>query len=116
MTDEPVGRMRALLRKARDFITATDTEAIARRAGAIALVIRVTSAGLEEDLLMEIKDVLRAHPGSCPVFFEVETTRGVKVLVKTTNEHFISPSDRFLADIEEVLGTGHVRLVGKPTK
>ena len=45
-TDEPVGRMRAAVRKARAFITATDTAAIARRSGAIALVIRLTSAGL----------------------------------------------------------------------
>ena len=78
--------------------------------------LTVSSAGLDEDLLMRIQDVLRAHPGPCPVFFSVETSRGVRVLVKTTNEHFISPSERFLADIEEVLGTGHVKLVGKPTK
>jgi DNA polymerase-3 subunit alpha len=78
--------------------------------------LRVTSAGLEEDLLMEIKDVLRAHPGPCPVFFEVETPEGHKVLVKTPNEHFVSPSEAFLADIEEVLGTGHVGLERKPTK
>jgi hypothetical protein len=35
-----------LLRKTRDFITAKDTGAIARRAGAIAFMIRVASAGL----------------------------------------------------------------------
>ncbi len=45
-TDEPAGRLRAALRQARAFTTATDTAAVARRAGAIALVIRLTSAGL----------------------------------------------------------------------
>jgi O-antigen/teichoic acid export membrane protein len=45
-TDEPVGRFSAALRKARAFITATDTAAVARRAGATALVIRLASAGL----------------------------------------------------------------------
>jgi DNA polymerase-3 subunit alpha len=74
------------------------------------------SAGLEEDLLLELQGVLRAHPGPCPVFFEVETPDGSKVLVKAGNEHFVSPSERFLADIEEVLGTGHVRLTGKPAR
>lgn len=34
------------LQKARDFITANDTAAVARRSGAIALVIRLASAGL----------------------------------------------------------------------
>jgi DNA polymerase-3 subunit alpha len=76
----------------------------------------VASAGLDEDLLMRLQDVLRAHPGPCPVFFEVETPSGHRVLVKSGNEHFVSPSARFLADIEEVLGTGHVRLTGKPQR
>jgi DNA polymerase-3 subunit alpha len=78
--------------------------------------LAVSSAGLEEGLLRAIQDVIRAHPGSCPVFFEVETPQGHRVLVKTTNTHFVSPSGRFLADIEEVLGTGHVRLTGKPSR
>ncbi|HLF92635.1 MAG TPA: DNA polymerase III subunit alpha, partial [Planctomycetota bacterium] len=78
--------------------------------------ITVSSTGLEEDLLLQLQDVIRAHPGPCPVFFEVETPQGRKVLVKTQNEHFVSPSGQFLADIEEVLGTGHVRVTGKPQR
>ncbi len=78
--------------------------------------LAVSSAGLEEDLLLQLQDVIRAHPGPCPVFFEVETPQGHKVLVKTQNEHFVSPSGQFLADIEEVLGTGHVRVMGKPQR
>jgi DNA polymerase III alpha subunit len=78
--------------------------------------VSVSSAGLEEDLLMELQDVLKSHPGSTPVFFEVEVPGGRRVLVKTANEHFVSPSERFFTDVEEVLGTGHVRLAGKPMK
>jgi DNA polymerase-3 subunit alpha len=83
-------------------------------AGSVRLT--VSSAGLAEDLLREVQDVIRSHPGPCPVFFEVEVPGGRKVLVKTANEHFVSPSERFFADIEGVLGTGHVRLAGKPTR
>jgi DNA polymerase-3 subunit alpha len=83
-------------------------------AGSVRLA--VSSTGLEEDLLQEVQDVIRSHPGPCPVFFEVEVPGGRKVLVKTANEHFVSPSERFFADIEGVLGTGHVRLAGKPTR
>src|SRR6185436_15224451 len=83
-------------------------------AGSVRLT--VNSTGLEEDLLQEVQDVIRSHPGSCPVFFEVEVPGGRRVLVKTANEHFVSPSERFFADIEGVLGTGHVRLAGKPTR
>jgi len=78
--------------------------------------LQVTSAGLEEDLLMGIKDVLRAHPGPCPVFLEVETPEAHRVVVKLPNENFVSPSEAFLADIEDVLGAGHVKLTGKPTQ
>jgi len=83
-------------------------------AGSVRLT--VSSAGLAEDLLRDVQDVIRSHPGPCPVFFEVEVPGGRKVLVKTANEHFVSPSERFFADIEGVLGTGHVRLAGKPTR
>jgi hypothetical protein len=50
------------------------------------------------------------------VFFEVEVPGGRRVLVKTASEHSVSPSERFFSDVEEVLGTGHVRLAGKPMK
>ncbi|HLY74198.1 MAG TPA: OB-fold nucleic acid binding domain-containing protein, partial [Planctomycetota bacterium] len=83
-------------------------------AGSVRLA--VSSAGLEEDLIRQVQDVMKSHPGPCPVFFEVEVPGGRKVLVKTANEHFVSPSERFFADIEGVLGTGHVRLAGKPTR
>lgn len=83
-------------------------------AGSVRLT--VASAGLDEDLLMRLQDVLRAHPGPCPVFFEVDTPSGHRVLVKAGHEHFVSPSARFFADIEEVLGTGHARLTGKPQR
>jgi DNA polymerase-3 subunit alpha len=78
--------------------------------------LSVSSAGLEEDLIHQVQVVMKDHPGPCPVFFEVEVPGGRKVLVKTANEHFVSPSERFFADIEGVLGTGHVRLAGKPTR
>jgi len=78
--------------------------------------LSVSSTGLEEDLIQQVQDVMKSHPGPCPVFFEVEVPGGRKVLVKTANEHFVSPSERFFADIEGVLGTGHVRLAGKPTR
>ncbi|HYF00777.1 MAG TPA: OB-fold nucleic acid binding domain-containing protein, partial [Planctomycetota bacterium] len=76
--------------------------------------VTVEAAGLEQDLLVQLQEVLKSNPGPCPVLFEVETAQGMKVLVKTANEHFVSPSERFLADIEEVLGPGRVRLIGKP--
>jgi len=78
--------------------------------------LAVSSAGLEEDLLLQIREVLRAHPGSCPLFFEVKTLQGRKILIRTPREYFVSASNRFLADIEKVLGKGCVRLTGKPTR
>lgn len=44
--DQPVGRGHALFRRARGFFTANGSDAVARRAGATALVIRLASAGL----------------------------------------------------------------------
>jgi DNA polymerase-3 subunit alpha len=95
--------------------TATPMEK-ARELLAGSVRIAVSSSGLEEDLLARIQDAIRTHPGSCPVFFEVETPELRKVLVKTAGDHFVSPSERFFADMEEVLGMGHVRLAGKPSR
>jgi DNA polymerase-3 subunit alpha len=78
--------------------------------------LKISGAGLEEDLLKEVQDVLKSHPGQTPVFFEVEVPGGRRVLVKTASEHSVSPSERFFSDVEEVLGTGHVRLAGKPLR
>ena len=43
---EPVGRIGTALRRARALLSADDTDGVARRSGAIALVIRLASAGL----------------------------------------------------------------------
>ncbi|HZE98962.1 MAG TPA: DNA polymerase III subunit alpha, partial [Planctomycetota bacterium] len=45
-------------------------------AGSVRLA--VSSAGLEEDLLQQVQDVMKSHPGPCPVFFEVEVPGGRK--------------------------------------
>ena len=63
-----------------------------------------------------LKGVLKAHPGECPVFLLVGTKQGRQVIVGLPNTHFVSPSEVFCADIEEVLGKGHLRFAGKRGK
>jgi len=68
----------------------------------------------DETVLTEIRRILGAHPGPVPVFLEVATPEGRKVRIQAPDHCMVSPSEAFLADIEMVLGAGHVRFAGRP--
>lgn len=67
----------------------------------------------DDAALGEVKRVLAAHPGSVPVFLAVPV-EGRKVLIQAPNSCQVSPSESFLADVDTVLGPGHVKFVGRP--
>ncbi len=68
----------------------------------------------DDGALQEVKRILAEHPGSVPVFLSVPVEAGRRVLVQASNAHWISPSEAFLADLEALLGPGHVKFTGRP--
>jgi hypothetical protein len=70
----------------------------------------------DDGTLAELKRALGAHPGPVPVFLEVPTAEGRRVILRAPNECLISPSEGFLADIEGVLGAGRVKFSGRPSR
>ena len=64
--------------------------------------------------MLELRDILRSHPGTVPVFMAVPVADGRAVKIRTPNPFFVSPSERLIADIEEVLGAGRVKFAGQP--
>ncbi len=77
------------------------------------LIITLPPAANEAAMLTRLREILAAHPGQVPVFFEVTVEGGHKVHIAAPNNQFVSPSDAFRADISEALGDGHVRFAGK---
>ncbi|MBI4833795.1 MAG: DNA polymerase III subunit alpha [Planctomycetes bacterium] len=72
------------------------------------VTINLSVTGLEERIIQGVKDVLQAHPGNCPVFIYITTPENQKILLKTGTDFIVSPSERFIQDIEEIIGAGHL--------
>ncbi len=78
------------------------------------VVVRLKAAGLEAGRLEDLKQVIRAHPGSCPLYFEVTGHDGGRVTVRAGEACSISVTDAFLSQVERAVGREHVTLNRKP--
>jgi DNA polymerase-3 subunit alpha len=72
------------------------------------VTIRVRSAIAEEQTLLDLRDVLKAHPGQCPVFMEILTTNNRTVHLRVGQRLSVKPSAKLATEVEAVLGQGHV--------
>jgi DNA polymerase-3 subunit alpha len=72
------------------------------------LVLKLSTAGLEEELVGKIHRICVSHPGPCRVCFELDTpTHGVFRLV---SERAVAPSDSLLLDLQNLVGRDRVEL------
>jgi DNA polymerase-3 subunit alpha len=74
------------------------------------VVLRVDLSGLESSVVADLKDLLRAHPGECPVYFELETREAAKVVVQSVDIQGIAASERLTRSLEDLLGENTVFL------
>ncbi|MBI4712457.1 MAG: hypothetical protein HY762_04025 [Planctomycetes bacterium] len=74
------------------------------------VTINISLAGFEDGAMEGLKDILLAHPGTCPVFLEMNRTDNSRVLLKVGSDYSVTISDRFREDIDELLGTGRIEL------
>jgi DNA polymerase-3 subunit alpha len=72
------------------------------------VTINLSTTGLEEKTIQGIKDVLLAYPGNCPIFIYLNTPEKQNILLKTGENFSISPSQRFIEYIQEIIGEGHL--------
>ena len=73
--------------------------AISRYAGG--LTLHFSTVGLEESLLEQLKDLLRSHPGSTPVFLRVNTPTG-QTLIETHER--VALEDPLFDELGKLLG------------
>jgi DNA polymerase III subunit alpha len=64
------------------------------------------------DTLREIKPLLTKHKGNLPLYAQVETDQGQKVILRLPKDLCIRPSMKLIDDIEHHLGPGALQLVG----
>jgi hypothetical protein len=71
------------------------------------VTVRLPPGAAGEEVLYGLRDVLSAHPGSCPVYIQVRTEGGHWVSLRAGSENHVAPSDRLVADIDNLFGGEH---------
>ena len=82
-------------------------EAIERLSGAVQ--VELECAGLGDEHLDAIDDLLRAHKGDCPVFFLLHTAEGARVSLRVGRKHQVRPCRALRNDFDALLGDGRLR-------
>jgi len=74
--------------------------------------------GAQDDLLEQIRTVLTAHRGSCPVYVQMRPAGHGRVLatIRLSDDWSVTPSPALLAELGTLLTEENVRLAPKPAK
>ncbi len=72
--------------------------------------INLLTTGLEEDMLLKLKDILKRHPGNVPVFIGLQSPDQQRIQVVVNPEFYGDPCEQLIDEIEAALGEGVVIL------
>ncbi len=72
--------------------------------------IRLSAAGLTQDDLLKVKEILLRYRGDIPVFLRLQNPTRKESLISVGREIRVTPSDKLISEIEAVLGAGAVSL------
>lgn len=72
------------------------------------MVVRVFLPGIEKSVFEELKKLLDKNKGSCPVFFELETSRSSKVVAQSLEIQGVAPTGELTQSLEKLLGENAV--------
>jgi DNA polymerase-3 subunit alpha len=72
--------------------------------------IQVSSGETSSQSLHQLRDVLRRHPGPCPVYLNVTIPDHFESMIAVAPDLRVLPNDRLVGDIEELIGKGAVLL------
>ncbi len=73
-----------------------------------AIIINLTTTGIDEKSLTVLKSILESHPGKIPVYLNFKMADGKKVEVSVEEKLKVRPSDELAGEIEKLLGEGTV--------
>jgi DNA polymerase-3 subunit alpha len=81
-----------------------------------AVVLKLDRTRHTADVVQQLPPLLKQHKGNLPVFLQVPYNGSGMVTMKLNTEMFLRPADAMVGDIDRVLGSGSVQLVGAGTK
>ncbi len=73
------------------------------------VVIKLFTAGLEEETLEALKKILRKHQGKVPVYLNFAPAQGEQTQVLVERPLYVKPSQDLTLEIEKLLGEGTVK-------
>ncbi len=79
-----------------------------RRDAASAIHIKLDSLGVDDDVIVKIKEIVEKHKGNCPLYFHVKDHEGIRT-IKAHSTFNIFPSEIFIEDISRLVGHDSVR-------
>jgi DNA polymerase-3 subunit alpha len=72
--------------------------------------IQVLSGEASSQSLHQLRDILRRHPGPCPVYLTVTIPDHSESMIAVGSDLRVLPNDRLVGDIEALIGKGAVSL------
>lgn len=76
-------------------------------------IISVEAAGLQEAWLDPLRDLVKAHRGEVPLFFNVKAHNRKHVLIRAGGAYRVRPTEHLTKDIEALMGEGHIRYTAR---
>ncbi len=77
------------------------------------VLIRLSTTGLEENMLKGIRRVIRKYKGKIPVYIDLLSPEGRKIRLSTDKDMSVFPTDDLIGEMEQIAGTGNVKLLTK---
>ncbi|MBN2097766.1 MAG: DNA polymerase III subunit alpha [Candidatus Omnitrophica bacterium] len=74
------------------------------------IVINLFTTGLEENMLANLKNILRRYPGKVPVYLGFRTANNQQLQLEVNPEFYTEPSEQLISELETTLGEGVVTL------
>ena len=75
-----------------------------------AILIRLSTPGLEKALLDNLKGILSKHRGKVPVLLSFQEASGKRISMSTGRNYAVKPDDGLFEEIENLCGTGSIGL------
>jgi DNA polymerase-3 subunit alpha len=73
--------------------------------------ISLCEQALEDETLTALRDLLKSRPGKTPVHIELTTPAGAHAVIRVGDALHVGPDAALVADIDKLLGEGHLVLV-----
>ncbi|MFC1454030.1 DNA polymerase III subunit alpha [Verrucomicrobiota bacterium] len=68
------------------------------------LSIHLPANAVDDNLLGKIRELIKKHPGSTPVFFCLQFQKGEEIFIGSGNDFKVTPDESLITDLERIIG------------